>query len=265
MPGGTAYIGATGMLAMQKHLDVRAHNIANARTASYNAQSVITVDNPYVTMVAPGATSSSSGNAYPTGLQLGLGSRVVGTSRILTQGGPEDTGNQYDMMIDGNGYFQVEMPDGSTAYTRDGHFNLDNTRQIVDHSGRVLKPGLTVPENTLKIEVSRDGVVSALIDGQPDPVEVGTLSLASFANPQGLMAIGDNLFVETSASSAPTEGAPGSIGYGVVYQNAVEGSNVEMVIEMTEMLKAQNLYNACASVVKIGGETARIDADLARG
>lgn len=264
MPGGTAFIGATGMLAMQRHLDVRAHNIANARTTAYKAQNVITVDNPYVNLTSPGATSSSSGNLYPTGLQLGLGTRVVGTSRVLTQGAPEETGNQYDIEIDGNGYFQVDMPDGSAAYTRDGHFNLDNTRQIVDHSGRPLKPGLTVPENTLKIEVSRDGVISALIDGQPDPVEVGTLSLASFPNPQGLMAIGDNLFVETASSGAATEGAPGSIGFGVVYSSSVEGSNVEMVIEMTEMLKAQNLYNACASVVKIGGETARIDATLAQ-
>ncbi len=256
-----ASVGATGMLVADFLLSMRAQNIANSGVNGAKAIAAAVVDNPYITLRAPGSPTEG-GNELPTGLQAGLGARVAATTRIMTDGVPQQTDGTYDLAIIGKGYFQVQTEDG-VAYTRDGHFSLDADRQIVDLEGRVLQPGLTVPQNALSVNISSSGEVSAQISGQVDPAVIGTIELASFPNPAGLEAIGGNLYIETSPSGGPVTGAPNQDGFGELMQGYLESSNISMPIEMMGLLQAQRLYEASATAVKAGNRTDEIDAQLA--
>jgi len=257
--------GASGMIVQQAVLTTKANNIANSRTTAFDPMNVVVSDNSYINIRTPGSVTASTGTNLPTGLQIGTGAKLTGTYRTLGQGSFQETGNAYDMLIDGDGYFQVLMPDGTTAYTRDGHFTVDKDRNIVDHEGRILQPGLTMPTNAVDVNISLDGIISTTVAGQTTPTQVGQIRLATFNNAAGLKAIGGNLYTETISSGTPIDGNPADPGFGQIYQNGVETSKVEMILEMTDMLAAQKTYEACANVVKMGHETDRIDASLAQG
>ncbi|WP_374353775.1 flagellar basal-body rod protein FlgG [Chitinimonas sp.] len=236
------WVAKTGMDAMQTNIDVISNNLANVNTNGFKRSRPIFEDLLYQTLRQPGGATSQQ-TELPTGLQLGTGVRPVATERIFTQGNPQQTGNPYDLMVNGQGFFQVQMPDGTTAYTRDGAFQLSSQGQLVTASGYALQPAITVPAGTTQFTVSKDGVVTAVVNGQTAaPVQLGNLQLANFINPAGLQSLGDNLYAETNASGAPQVAAPGSNGVGQVNQNFVEVSNVNITEELIGMIQAQRAY-----------------------
>ncbi len=235
------WISKTGMEAQQTQLDAIAHNLANTGTNGYKRGHAVFEDLMYQNLRQAGA-NTSEGSALPTGLQMGLGTRAVGMARNFSQGNLQQTGNSLDMAIKGQGFFQVTMPDGSTAYTRDGSFQLNAQGQIVTQNGYVVQPGITVPVNAQSITVSTDGTVSVTLPNQTAPQALGQLQLATFVNPAGLDPRGENLFVETAASGNPSTGAPMANGLGSVAQNFVETSNVNMVEELVTMIQTQRAY-----------------------
>ncbi|WP_395698998.1 flagellar basal-body rod protein FlgG [Aquabacterium sp.] len=235
------WISKTGMEAQQTQLDAIAHNLANTGTNGYKRGHAVFEDLMYQNLRQAGA-NTSEGSALPTGLQMGLGTRAVGMARNFSQGNLQQTGNSLDMAIKGQGFFQVTMPDGSTAYTRDGSFQLSAQGQIVTQNGYVVQPGITVPANAQSISVSTDGTVSVMLPNQTAPQALGQLQLATFVNPAGLDPRGENLFVETAASGNPSTGAPMANGLGSVAQNFVETSNVNMVEELVTMIQTQRAY-----------------------
>jgi flagellar basal-body rod protein FlgG len=189
----------------------------------------------------PGAQSSQQ-TQLPSGLQIGTGVRTVATERIHTQGNPQQTGNSKDVMINGSGFFQVLMPDGTTAYTRDGSLQTDNNGQLVTSSGYVVQPPITVPSNALTLTVGRDGTVSVTTPGTVAPTQIGSLQLSNFVNPAGLESLGENLYAETGASGTAQASTPGTNGTGVLMQGFVETSNVNVVEEMVNMIQTQRAY-----------------------
>jgi len=195
----------------------------------------------YQNVRQPGAQSSQQ-TQLPSGLQIGTGVRAVATERLHTQGNPQQTGNSKDVMINGSGFFQVLMPDGTTAYTRDGSFQTDNNGQLVTSSGYVLQPPITVPSNALSMTVGRDGTVSVTTPGTVAPTQIGSLQLSNFVNPAGLESLGENLYAETGASGTAQASTPGTNGAGVLMQGFVETSNVNVVEEMVNMIQTQRAY-----------------------
>lgn len=245
----TLWIAKTGLEAQQVQLDVIAHNLANVSTNGYKRARVVFEDLLYQTVRQPGAQSSQQ-TQIATGLQLGTGVRPIATERLFTQGNLQQTGNRLDVAIQGPGFFQVLLPDGTTAYTRDGSLRLDAQGQIVTASGYPLQPPLTVPANALSLTIGKDGVVSVLTPGQQRPTQIGTLSLAHFVNPGGLQAHGENLYLETAASGTPITGAPGSNGLGLLNQGYVETSNVNVVEELVSMIQTQRAYEINSKAVQ---------------
>jgi len=235
------WISKTGMEAQQTQLDAISHNLANTSTNGYKRGHAVFEDLMYQNLRQAGANTSEQ-STLPTGLQMGLGTRAVGMARNFSQGNLQSTGNSLDMAIKGHGFFQVQMPDGSTAYTRDGSFQLNGQGQIVTQNGYVLQPGITIPATAQAINVSNDGTVSVTLPNQTTPQALGQIQLASFINPAGLDPKGENLFAETTASGNPSTGAPSSGGLGSLSQNFVEGSNVNMVEELVTMIQTQRAY-----------------------
>jgi flagellar basal-body rod protein FlgG len=236
------WIAKTGMDAMQTNIDVISNNLANVNTNGFKRSRPIFEDLLYQTLRQPGGATSQQTD-LPTGLQLGTGVKPVATERIFTQGNPQLTDNPFDMAINGSGFFQVQLPDGTTAYTRDGAFQVNAQGQIVTASGYQLQPAITVPANMTSFNVSKDGVVTAVVNNQNNaPVQLGNVQLANFINPAGLQSLGDNLFAETNASGAPQVSAPGSNGIGQINQNYVEASNVNITEELINMIQAQRAY-----------------------
>jgi flagellar basal-body rod protein FlgG len=235
------YIAKTGLEAQQTNLDVITNNLANVSTNGFKRSRAVFEDLLYQNIRQPGAQSSQQ-TALPSGLQIGTGVRNVATERIFTQGNPQATGNAKDIMINGSGFFQVLLPDGSTAYTRDGSFQLDANGQMVSSSGYTIQPTITIPANAQEITVGRDGVVSVKLPGSTAPAQVGTLLVANFVNPAGLEAKGENLYVETGSSGAPSTNTPGANGAGALMQGYVETSNVNVVEEMVNMIQTQRAY-----------------------
>jgi len=235
------WISKTGMEAQQTQLDAISHNLANTATNGYKRGHAVFEDLMYQNLRQAGANSSEQ-STLPTGLQMGLGTRAVGMARSFAQGNLQSTGNPLDMAIKGNGFFQVQMPDGSTAYTRDGSFQLNGQGQLVTQNGYVVQPGITVPATAQAVNVATDGTVSVVLPGQTAPQPLGQLQLATFVNPAGLDPRGENLFTETVASGNPNTGAPLSAGFGAVSQNFVETSNVNMVEELVTMIQTQRAY-----------------------
>ncbi len=243
----------TGLESQQVQLDVIANNLANVSTNGFKRSRAVFEDLLYQNLRQPGAKSTTQ-TSLPSGLQIGTGVRPVATERIHTQGNLQNTGNSKDVAINGNGFFQVLMPDGTTAYTRDGSFQVDRNGQMVTSSGYPLEPTITIPDNALSITVGRDGVVSITQPGSSASVQVGQLTLATFINPTGLQSIGENLYQETDSSGPRNENTPGLNGAGVLYQNYVETSNVNVVEEMVSMIQTQRAYEINSKAVQTSDE-----------
>lgn len=235
------WISKTGLDAQQLAMDVVANNLANVSTNGFKRSRAVFEDLLYQTLRQPGAKSSQQ-TIVPSGLQLGTGVHPVATERIHTQGNLVQTGNSFDLAISGGGFFQIQLPDGTTGYTRDGSFQLDNQGQIVTANGYVVAPGITIPSNAISVTISRDGIVSVLSSGSPSPSQVGQLQLASFVNPGGLQSQGENLYLETAASGSPTTGNPTSNGLGTLNQGYTETSNVNVAEELVNMIQTQRAF-----------------------
>ena len=242
-------IAKTGLEAQQTQLDAITHNLANVGTNGYKRSRAVFEDLLYQNIRQSGAPSSQE-TQLPTGLQLGSGVRTVATSRNFSQGSLTQTGNQLDLGINGQGFFQVQMPDGTTSYTRDGSFQVDAQGQLVTSSGYLLSPAITVPANVQSITIGRDGIVSATLPNATAPQQLGQLQLAGFMNPAGLEPRGGNLYTETAASGSPQTGNPGSNGLGVLNQGAVEGSNVNVVEELVAMIQTQRAYEINSKAIQ---------------
>lgn len=235
------WIAKTGLDAQQTQMDVITNNLANVSTTGFKRSRAVFEDLLYQNLRQPGAQSSQQ-TQLPSGLQLGTGVRPVATERIFTQGNLQQTGNSKDLAINGQGFFQVLMPDGSAGYTRDGSFQTDSQGQMVTSSGFVIQPSITIPANAQSITVARDGTVSITQPGSSAPVQVGNIQLATFINPAGLMSMGENLYVESAASGAPGTNPPGSNGAGLLVQASVETSNVNVAEELVNMIQTQRAY-----------------------
>lgn len=243
------YIAKTGMEAQQTQLDTISHNLANVSTNGFKRGHVVFEDLIYQNLRQAGANSSEQ-TQLPTGLQVGLGVRPVATSRIFAQGNLQQSSNPLDVAIKGQGFFQIQLPDGTTGYTRDGSFQVDAQGQLVTNAGYVVQPGITLPANAQSVTIANDGTVSAQIPGQPLPQVIGQLQLASFVNPAGLEPKGQNLFGETAASGTPNAGAPGGNGLGSLQQGYVETSNVNVVEELVAMIQTQRAYELNSKAIQ---------------
>ncbi|HET7867452.1 MAG TPA: flagellar basal-body rod protein FlgG [Burkholderiaceae bacterium] len=243
------WISKTGMEAQQTQLDVVSHNLANVGTNGFKRAHAVFEDLMYQSLRQSGANSSEQ-TQLPTGLQVGLGVRTVATSRQFSQGNLQQSGNSLDLAVKGNGFFQVQMPDGTTAYTRDGSFQVSSTGQVVTSSGYTVQPGITIPATAQSITVAADGTVSVTLPGQATPQVLGQIQLANFINPPGLEPRGQNLYTETAASGTPSTGAAGSNGLGDVAQGFVETSNVNVVEELVAMIQTQRAYELNSKAIQ---------------
>jgi flagellar basal-body rod protein FlgG len=242
------YVSKTGLAAQDKQLTSLSNNLANVGTNGFKRDRVVFEDLLYQIYRQPGAASTQD-TELPSGLQIGTGVRTVGTQKIFTQGALKNTEEQLDVAINGRGFFQIQMPDGSAAYTRDGQFHLSAEGELVNASGLTLNPGINIPTNASIITIGTDGTVSAMISGETAPTQVGTLSLVDFVNPAGLQAMGGNLFRETASSGSPQETTPGQNGVGVLVQGSLENSNVEVVEELVNMITTQRAYELNSRVI----------------
>lgn len=255
---------ASGMKAQQTNLDVIANNLANVNTAGFKKERAEFEDLLYQIDREPGAPVEP-GSTVPTGIQVGVGSRVAGTDRLMGQGTVQVTDNPLDLMIQGKGFFQIAMPDGSTAYTRAGSFKVDAQGQVVTSDGYLLEPPITVPEDAMEIAVGENGAVSVKTAGSSAFEEIGQIELARFVNPAGLLAVGKNLFLETDASGAPVVGNPGEDGMGSLVQGSLEMSNVQVVDEMVSLIVAQRAYEASSKAVQTADDMLGIANTLKKG
>ena len=235
------HISRSGLDAQQTQLDVISNNLANVSTTGFKKARAVFEDLLYQVIRQPGAQSSQQ-TQLPSGFQLGVGVRTVATERIHTQGALQQTGNQLDVAINGRGFFQILMPDGSTTYTRDGSFQIDSQGTLVTASGYAVQPNITVPQDALTVTIARDGTVSVTQPGVPTPTVLGQLQLASFINPTGLQSLGENLYAETAASGAPQVNLPGLNGLGTLNQSMIETSNVNVAEELVNMIMAQRAF-----------------------
>jgi len=243
------WIAKTGMEAQQTQLDTISNNLANVGTNGYKRAHVVFEDLMYQNLRQAGANNTEQ-TQVPTGLQVGLGVRPVATSRNFSQGSLQQTTNTLDVAIKGHGFFQITLPDGTTGYTRDGAFQVDQNGQMVTNNGLVLQPGITIPSTAQSVTVGQDGTVSITLQGQTTPQTVGQIQLANFVNPAGLEPRGQNLYGETVASGTPTAGAAGTNGLGVVSQGYVETSNVNVVEELVAMIQTQRAYELNSKAIQ---------------
>ena len=247
-------IAGTGMQAQQTNVEVISNTIANMTTTGFKRQRAEFQDLIYQNLRRVGSNSSDSGSLLPSGAQVGLGVQTAAIYRINEQGNLQQTGNTLDLAIQGNGYFQVTLPSGETAYTRDGTFGLSPEGQIVNTNGYVVAPGITIPTNATGVTINTSGQVQITLDGQTAPTTVGQISIATFPNEAGLDAQGDNLFLQTSASGNPVTGNPASPGFGSTLQGFVESSNVNVVTEITDLITAQRAYEMNSKVITAGDQ-----------
>jgi flagellar basal-body rod protein FlgG len=243
------WIAKTGMEAQQMQLDVISNNLANSSTNGFKRANAVFEDLMYQNLRQTGSNSSEQ-SQLPTGLQVGLGVRTVATSRSFSQGALQQSGNNLDVAVQGNGFFQVTMPDGTTNYTRDGSFQVDSQGRLVTATGLPIANGVTVPANATGIAIAGDGTVTAQIPGTTTPQAIGTIALASFINPAGLDPKGQNLFAESPASGQPNSGTPGSNGLGSLMQGFVETSNVNVVQELVTMIQTQRAYEMNSKAIQ---------------
>ncbi|HEX9455319.1 MAG TPA: flagellar basal-body rod protein FlgG [Candidatus Binatia bacterium] len=258
------WTAATGMQAQQLTLDVVANNLANVQTAGFKRSRVDFQDLVYETLQAPGA-QSAQGQEIPSGFQVGHGSRAVATQRLFIKGDLQQTGNSLDLAIEGDGFFQVTLPSGETGYTRAGTFKKNSQGQMVTSDGFLIQPQITVPQNATNIIVGVDGLVSVTIAGQSQPQQLGTLELARFINPAGLLSQGRNIFLPTQASGDAITGTAGREGLGTLIQGFVEGSNVNVVEEMVGLITSQRAYEINSKAIRTADEMMQTANNLIRG
>ncbi len=242
-------IAATGMQAQQLYVDVTSQNLANINTTAYKLQRPEFADLLYQNQRAPGSNSSDNGTVLPTGIQLGLGVRTTSISRNTTQGTLTSTSGPIDVAIQGRGYIQVTLPSGQLGYTRDGSFQIGPDGSLVTNDGFLITPTITIPQNATSISINQSGEVSATIPNQTAAQVLGQMQTANFINEAGLQAVGNNLFTETTASGAAIVGSPGQDGLGTILQGFLETSNVNPVTELTNLIKAQRVYEMNSKVV----------------
>lgn len=244
------FTSATGMRSQQLHVDTIANNLANVNTTGFKRSQIDFQDLLYEVRISPG-TQSAEGFEIPIGLQVGSGVRPVSTTKIFAQGDLEETSGPLDIAINGKGFFQIAMPDGTTAYTRDGAFRLNSDMEVVNAQGYQLYPPLQIPSNTIDIQVGADGGVSVIPAESPEsPVTAGNIQLATFANPAGLLSLGGNLFAATASSGQATTGAPGSSGSGELQHGYLERSNVNVVEELIRLIIAQRAYEVNSKAIR---------------
>jgi flagellar basal-body rod protein FlgG len=253
---------ASGMAAQQLNVEVISNNIANMNTVGYKRQRAEFQDLIYQNVERMGAQSSAQGTVVPTGIQVGLGVKAGSVYRITEQGTPTQTGGDYDVAIDGQGYFQITLPSGEIGYTRAGNFSLNGEGQLVTEDGYAVEPAITIPQDAVGISISKAGQVQVTTDGSPDPAVVGQLELATFFNEAGLEAIGDNLLLETTASGPATVGAPGEPGFGQLMQGFTEASNVDAVTEISALIIAQRAYEMNSKVITTADEMMSVSAQV---
>ena len=247
------YTAASGMSAQQANLDTVANNLANSATAGFRRRRLQFEDMIYQNMITPG--SAQSQQTVSAGLQIGLGTRAAATEMVMSQGDFNQTGNTLDVAIQGAGFFQISMPDGTIAYTRSGNFHMNNQGTIVTADGNTVLPAITIPSNATAVTISQYGVVTATIPGQTTAAQLGTIQLATFANPGGLSSEGSNLFLPTGSSgNAITEAPGGSSGVGTLQQGYLENSNVDVVQEFVQMILAQRAYESNSKVVHVADD-----------
>lgn len=243
------WISKTGMEAQQTQLDTISHNLANTSTNGYKRSHAVFEDLMYQNLRQAGANSSDQ-TTLPTGLQLGLGTRAVATSRDFAQGNLQQSSSTFDLAIRGNGFFHVQLPDGTAGYTRDGAFQVDAQGVLVTNNGYPVQPGITIPANAQTVTIAQDGTVSVTVTGQAQAQTVGQLQLVSFVNPAGLDPKGQNIYTETTASGTPSAGAPGQNGLGAIQQGFVETSNVNVVEELVSMIQTQRAYELNSKAIQ---------------
>lgn len=256
------YTAATGMRAQEQNVEVISNNIANMRTTGFKRQRAQFQDLLYVDMRRVGTPTSEAGTRVPTGIQMGSGVKLAATARVMSQGSVSPTEKDLDMAIRGEGFYQVELPDGRTGYTRDGGFERDAQGQLVTVDGLLIQPGIIIPELAQSISVSAQGVVTVREPGRDGETVLGQVELARFVNKAGLEAIGDNMFVETEASGTPQLGNPGDAGFGNLLQGYLEEANVNPVTEIADLIAAQRAYEMNSRTVKASDEMLAATANL---
>ncbi|MCA9188464.1 MAG: flagellar basal-body rod protein FlgG [Pirellulaceae bacterium] len=255
------YSSATGMKAQETLLDVTANNLANVNTTGFKRSHVNFADLLYATVRQAGA-QSAAGQQIPVGLQIGSGARAVATTKLFTPGTPQQTGNNLDVAIEGDGFFQIQMPSGEIRYTRDGSFHMDSAGNLVNADGYLLQPGITISPDATAITILPDGTVSTNVNGVETPV--GQIDLARFINPAGLSSTGGNLYAQTTASGDPLPGQPGLNGLGTLRQGFLEESNVQMVTELISLITAQRAYEVNARAIRAGDEMLSTTSQIMR-
>lgn len=247
---------ATGMIAQQNNLDIVANNIANVNTTGFKKSRAEFQDLLSSAIKTPGAMINQ-GTYQPVGIEIGLGVKTAATTRVFTGGVLQSTGDPYNVAIEGDGFFQVIQPDGSMAYTRDGSFKVDGMGQLCTTDGYLVQPQISVPQNASEINITPDGNVSVKVGSDTNQNVVGQLQLIKFQNPSGLLAVGHNLFVETPGSGTPIQGVPGSDGYGSLQQNYLEGSNVQIVDELINLIKAERAFESNSKIITASSDILR--------
>ncbi len=253
---------ASGMAAQQLNVEVISNNIANMNTVGFKRQRAEFQDLIYQNVERMGAQSSSQGTVVPTGIQVGLGVKAGSVYRITEQGTPAQTGNDYDVAIDGRGYFQITLPSGETAYTRAGNFSLNGEGQLVTDDGYAVEPAIQIPQDAVDVSISKSGQVQVITDGTPEPQVVGQLEIATFFNEAGLESIGDNLLLETAASGTATPGVPGDPGFGQLLQGFTESSNVDAVADISALIIAQRAYEMNSKIITTADEMMSVSAQV---
>jgi flagellar basal-body rod protein FlgG len=243
------WISKTGMEAQQTQLDTISNNLANVSTNGYKKAHAVFEDLMYQNLRQVGANNTEQ-TTLPTGLQVGLGTRAVATSRAFSQGSLQQSGNNLDVAVLGNGFFALQMPDGTTGYTRDGSFQVSATGQLVTNNGYPVQPGITIPTNAQNVTIGSDGTISATIPGQNSAQVIGQLQITNFVNPAGLDPKGQNIFAETAASGTANSGTPGQNGLGTLRQGFVETSNVNVVEELVAMIQTQRAYELNSKAIQ---------------
>lgn len=257
------WTAASGMQSQQKNIDVVANNLANVNTTGFKKSRADFQDLMYQNLKTTGSPSTNT-TQVPTGIQIGLGSRLAAVTKIFTTGDFTQSGNELDMAIQGDGFFQIQQPDGTTAYTRAGAFKKDSQGRVVTSDGNPLIPEIVIPANATKINVGSDGTFSAMQAGQTTPTTLGNIQLATFSNPAGLSALGQNLFQPTDASGAATTGTPGQTGIGTIGQGFLEMSNVSVAEEMVNMIIGQRAYEVNSKAVQASDEMLQTANNLRR-
>ena len=259
------HTAATGMMAQELNVQVISNNIANMRTTGYKRQRVEFQDLLYEHVSRIGTQTSAQGNKLPVGIDLGAGVKTVGTPRLMTQGTLSKTGSSLDLAIRGEGFFKIQLPDGSYAYSRDGSFQMDAQGRIVTAQGNVVSPAITIPQNSTGLTINAQGQVSVTTQGSTASTVVGQLTLTRFINQAGLLPVGDNMFIESAASGSPQDGQPNTDGAGDLQQGNLEQANVEAVNEISDLIAAQRSYEMNAKVITAADQMLSATSNMMRG